>query len=41
MKELAAWMASEKEKKNASRIAESRGCKRFGNSFTIDEQDNY
>jgi hypothetical protein len=38
MKELAAWMASEKEKKNASRIAESRGCKRFGNSFIVDDR---
>lgn len=38
--ELSEWMAKEKEKENARRIAEAEGRKRFGNSFTIDEQDN-
>lgn len=35
--ELSEWMASEKEKENARRIAESKGRKRFGNSYTIDD----
>lgn len=38
--EISEWMASEKEKENARRNAEAEGRKRFGNSFTIDEQDN-
>ncbi len=38
---LAEWVARENEKEENRRIAEERGCKRFGNSFTIDEQDNY
>ena len=38
--EISEWMASEKEKENARRNAEAKGRKRFGNSFTIDEQDN-
>ena len=38
--EISEWMASEKEKENARRNAEADGRKRFGNSFTIDEQDN-
>lgn len=33
-------MASEKEKEIVRRNAEAEGRKRFGNSFTIDEQDN-
>ena len=37
--ELSEWMASEKEKENARRIAEAEGRKRFGNSYTIDDQD--
>lgn len=37
--ELSEWMASEKEKENARRIAETEGRKRFGNSYTIDDQD--
>ena len=40
-KELSEWMAREKEKENAHREAEKKGRKRFGNSFTIDEQDNH
>lgn len=38
--ELSEWMAREKEKENARRHAEAKGRKRFGNSFTIDEQGN-
>ena len=38
--ELSEWMAREKEKENARRDAEARGRKRYGNSFTIDEQVN-
>lgn len=38
--EISEWMASEKEKENVRRNAEAEGRKRFGNSFTIDEQDN-
>ena len=38
--DLETWMAKEKEKEDARREAEERGRKRFGNSFTIDEQDN-
>ena len=38
--EISEWMASKKEKENARRNAEAKGRKRFGNSFTIDEQDN-
>lgn len=38
---LAEWEAKEKEKEEARRKAEERGRKRFGNSFTIDQQDNY
>ena len=38
--EISNWMASEKEKEKARRKAEAKGRKRFGNSFTIDEQDN-
>lgn len=38
--EISEWMASEKEKENIRRNAEAEGRKRFGNSFTIDEQDN-
>ena len=40
-KRLEEWVAAEKEKEENRRIAEERGRKRFGNSFTIDEQDNY
>jgi hypothetical protein len=40
-KELSEWMEREKEKENARRKAENKGRKRFGNSFTIDEQDNH
>lgn len=38
--ELSEWMEREKEKENARRDAEARGRKRYGNSFTIDEQGN-
>lgn len=38
--EISEWMASEKEKENVRRNAEAEGRKRFGNSFTIDEQGN-
>ena len=38
--DLETWMAKEKEKEDARREAEERGRKHFGNSFTIDEQDN-
>ena len=38
--EISEWMASEKEKENARRNAEAEGRKRFGNTFTIDEQNN-
>ena len=38
--DLETGMAKEKEKEDARREAEERGRKRFGNSFTIDEQDN-
>ena len=30
----------DKEKEDARRVEEVRGRKRFGNSFTLDEQDN-
>ena len=38
--EVIEWMAREKEKEDARRVEEVRGRKRFGNSFTLDEQDN-
>jgi phosphoserine phosphatase len=37
--ELSEWMAKEKEKESARRIAEAEGRKRFGDSYTVDEQD--
>lgn len=35
--EVIEWMTKEKEKADARRVAEARGRKRFGNSFTLDE----
>lgn len=39
-KELDDWMAQEKKKEKARRIAEARGRERFGDGFTIYEKDN-
>ncbi len=39
-KELDEWIAQEKEKGKARHIAETKGRKRFGNSFIVDENDN-
>lgn len=39
--EVIDWMAKEKEREEARCKAEERGRKRYGNSFTIDEQDNH
>lgn len=36
-KDLDEWMAQEKEKENARRIAEARGRERFGDSYKISE----
>ena len=39
--DLETWMAKEKEKEEARRKVEEQGRKRFGNSFTIDQQNYY
>lgn len=38
-KDLAAWMAMEKEKEKARRIAEKQGRAKFGNSFKVTNLD--